>query len=207
MNISKRFIPVTLLALGVVGVIATVNPTSAQPAAAPAPARVAIANPARIFNEMQETKDLKVKIENERKLLEDTERGKRAKLQQLQDELRLLNTTSPQYADKSRELTQAAIEFRSWGEITQQELQRTQRNQMKALFDKIQVATATVASAKGYDLVLADQRPDIPDNLEQLTVDQLRVLINQRNVLFANVSVDISADVIVQLDSDFKNRK
>jgi Skp family chaperone for outer membrane proteins len=75
---------------------------------------------------------------------------------------------------------------------------------MKALFDKIVNATSKVAQQKGIDLVFADQRPDLPDNLGNISVDQLRAILNGRNVLFANNKVDISQDVVAVLDAEYK---
>lgn len=176
----------------------------AQPAPVMGPARIAIANPARIFNDMAETQDLKQRLEQERVRLEETERQKRQAIQALQERRALLRPDSPQFADVNRELAQAAIEFEVWGRLTQADIQRNQREQMRRLFDKIQAATARVAAERGFDLVLADQRPDIPESLEQLTVDQLRALINQRNVLFATPSVDISGEVTALLDREYR---
>lgn len=194
----------SVVAVGAMAVILAGGTTEARQASQPPVARVGIANPARIFNDMAETKALKEKIEAERKTLEETERQKRAEIQTLQESLRMLKPESSQFADKNREFQQKAIEFEVWGKLTQVDIQRNQRLQMKSLFDKIQAATAQVAAAKGYDLVLADQRPEIPDNLEQLTVDQVRTLINQRNILYATPAVDISADVTALLDAQFK---
>lgn len=203
-EMKTKYMWMSVVAVGVMAVVLSGGSSLAQQGAGPAVARVAIANPARIFNDMAETKDLKLKIEAERKVLEDTERQKRSELQAIQDALRLLKPESTQYADKNRELTQKAVEFEVWGKMTQLEIQRGQRTQMKSLFDKIQAATAQVAAAKGYDLVLADQRPELPENLDQLTVDQVRTLINQRNILYATPAVDISADVTALLDAQYK---
>jgi len=168
--------------------------------------KIAIANPARIFNEMQETKDLKVKLENDRKSLEAQEREKREKIKALQDERDQLKSDTPQYAERNKALLSAAIEFKTWGEIMQADVQRTQKIQMKSLFEKIQAATAEVAKEKGISLVIAEQKPDVPDNLEQITVDQLRLVITQRNVLFAEEATDISNEVIALVDAKYKKQ-
>ena len=75
---------------------------------------------------------------------------------------------------------------------------------MKNLFDKIVAATTAVAQQKGLDLVLADQRPDLPENLGQISVDQLRAILNGRNVLFSSEKVDVTQAVIAELDAKYK---
>ena len=99
---------------------------------------------------------------------------------------------------------QEAIQFDTWTKITQAQLQGQQKQQMKQLFDKIVDATSEVAQQQGYDLVLADQRPELPENLGMINVEQLRQLLNQRNVLYETEKVDISSAVIANLDSKYK---
>jgi Skp family chaperone for outer membrane proteins len=204
MSLSKTALPVIAMALGAIATFAFLPSSTAQQPGPSGPARIGIANPAKVFNDMAETRDLKSRLENERKTLEETEKSKRGRLQQLQDDLRLLRADSPQFADKQRELRQAAVEFQVWGQMMQAEVQQNQKMQMRLLYDKILAATTVVASAKGYDLVIADQRPEIPENLDQINVDQLRVLINSRNVLFATPGVDLTADVTVEVDRAYR---
>jgi Skp family chaperone for outer membrane proteins len=182
-------------------------------AAAPAPtgtqdfgtAKVAVANPANIFTNMQETKDLKAKLEQDRKELEGQLQSRKQKVTDQQAARDLLKVDSPQYSQADAELLKLAIEFDTWSKIQQATLQGNQKQQMKLLFDKIVLACGEVAAAKGIDVVIADQRPDLPENLGNITVDQLRAAINQRNVLFANPKVDISNDVVAVLDAKYKS--
>lgn len=190
----KRAFPIALF-LG----LAMVLPVRAQDAAI----KIAVANTARIFNEMQETRDLKQKLEGERKRLENEERERKEKIQSLRDARNLLKSDSPQYQQKNRELLEEAIKFDVWGKMLQAEVQRNQRVQMKHLFDKIQAAVNEVAAKKGFDLVLSDQRPEIPEDPEQMTLDQLRAMINARTVLYAGPKVDITNDVLALLNAKY----
>ena len=72
---------------------------------------------------------------------------------------------------------------------------------MKALFEKIEQATREVAEAAKIDLVIVEQRVDLPADLDQINVDQLRGLINQRTVLFNNGRLDITNDVLARVDA------
>ena len=166
--------------------------------------RIAVVNPARVFAEMQETKDLKQKLENDRSTLEKEVQGRQNKVKDLLAERDLLKADTPQYAEKDRTFMQAAIEFDTWSKIKQAELQGQQKQQMKVLFDKIVAAAQEVATQKQIDLVLADQRPDLPENLGQVNVEQLRAILNGRNIIYMNQKVDISGDVIAALDAKYR---
>ncbi len=192
-----------LTAALVLAAMLTAVPARAQTSAG----KIAIANPAKIFNEIQETKDLKAKMESERKTLEATELEKRQKLKDLQTQRDTLKPDSPQYGELNKQLVQASIDFEVWGRIQQAEIQRAQKQQMKSLFEKITAGVAEVATQRGLDLVIAEQRPEFPDNLDQLNVDQLRGLINQRNVLFSSAAIDVSSEVTAAMDAKYKAGK
>jgi len=179
---------------------------AAAPAQTSGGTKVAVCNPARCFAEMQETKDLKAKIENQQKQLKNDIDSRQQKVKDLQAQRDLLKQDSPQYKQADETFMKEAIEFDTWSKITQAQLQGEQKQQMKALFDKIVAATDEVAKQKGIDLVFADQRPDLPENLAAINVDQLRAILNGRNILSMNEkTVDISQDVIANLDAKYKS--
>ncbi|MCS7033418.1 MAG: OmpH family outer membrane protein, partial [Phycisphaerae bacterium] len=163
------------------------------PAAAQTTPRIAIANTARILNDLQETKDLNQKIANDLKALEAERAAKQQKVNDLQAQRDQLKTDAPMWADKNKEWLQARIDFEIWAQMQQLNLQNQQKIQMRALFNKITQAVAEVAVQKNIDVVFAEQRVEIPDNLDQINPEQLKAIIGQRNILFANsTTVDIT---------------
>ncbi|HEX3358230.1 MAG TPA: OmpH family outer membrane protein [Tepidisphaeraceae bacterium] len=177
--------------------------------ALPAMAQIKIAtvNAARVFNEIQETKDLKTKMENDQKTLQAQDLDKKTKVKDLQSARDALKADSPQYAKANQDLMQAAVDYEVWQRVQGANIQRDQKQQMLNIFNKITSAVGDVAAQKGLDLVIAEQKPDIPENIDQVNVDQLRLLINQRNVLFSTPAVDISSDVIAAMDAKYKSGK
>jgi Skp family chaperone for outer membrane proteins len=176
------------------------------PAAAQNPPRIGTVSPARAFVEMQETKDLRQQLEQQTSQLQNEAKSRQQKVRDLQAARDLLKPDSPQYAQAEQTFMQEAIQFDTWTKITQAQLQGQQKQQMKQLFDKIVAATGEVAQQQGFDLVLADHRPELPENLGMINVDQLRQLLNQRNVMFVNdkSGVDITPAVVANLDSKYK---
>lgn len=166
--------------------------------------KVAVCNPARIFNEMKETKDLKEKMEVQGKDLQNQENAKKTELDALQAKLKMLNAGSPQHDEAQKELIKKAIEYDTWKKINQAQVQQDQKLSMKILFDKITAATEAVAKEAGLDLVIAETNVEFPD-IGAINVDQLRALINQRNVIFNSGKLDISPKVIAKLDADYAN--
>ncbi|GEM_PF-819659 len=185
-------------------IFASVAILCAVPLMAAEATRIAVANTARIFSEMQELKDLKTKLQSEQKLLTGVNIEKQDKLKAQQAARDALKMDSPQYQEKNAELLKAAIEYETWAKINDADMQRNQKLQMRRLFEKIEQAVIETAKQKGYDLVITDQHPDLPDDMDKLTLDQLRTLINSRNVLYAGEKVDISNDVLAVLDARYR---
>jgi len=185
--------------IGLLAVVGLSLPASAQ--------KIATANAAKVFNEIQETKDLKAKMDNERKTIEAQDLEKKQHLKDLQATRDALKADAPGFDKANQDLMRDAIEYQTWAQITQANVQRNQKLQMVNLFNKITAAVAEVATQKGVDIVIAEQRPELPDSLDQLNVEQVRALINGRNILFATASVDLSNDVIASMDAKYKAGK
>ncbi len=194
----KRTLPLLAILLVASSVLHAADPQ-------PASLRIGVANIAKIFADMQELKDLNQKMDADRRLLEGVNQEKQTKLKALKAERDTLKPETPQAQDKNAEYLRTAIEYETWAKLTEVNLQRQLKVQTKALFDKIEAACAEVAKQKGLDLVLTDQRPDFPEDLDRLTVEQVRGMITSRSVLYANDKVDISSAVLAALDATYKS--
>jgi hypothetical protein len=58
----------------------------------------------------------------------------------------------------------------------------------------------------GLNLVITDQRPKIPDNLDGIDAQQLQQLIGARTVLYSDGGRDISQKVIDLMDKAYLNK-
>src|SRR5262245_27634749 len=97
----------------------------ACPAAAQnTPTRVAIANPARIFNEIQETKDLQAKFNNDLSALNVQKKEKELKLNDTKSARDAVKPDSTTWAERNEELMRLAVEYEVWQRVTQADLER-----------------------------------------------------------------------------------
>jgi Skp family chaperone for outer membrane proteins len=178
--------------------------------AAQAPARaddvvlkIAICNPLKIATQLQEYKDMVEKVKADSTNLEAQLEQRKEKIKSMGDELKLLLPDSPQYAEKNNDLIQYQIETEVWTKMQQIDQTRKQKTNTKALFDKIQATIAQIAKDRGFTLVLADHSADIPDNLDDITPEQLNNLLIERTVLFEDSRLDITQDVVIALDKAY----
>lgn len=188
--------------VAVLGLVAA-RPAAAQDAGT---ARVAVANPAKILSALQETADLKKNEQGEISKLQEQEQAKGKAIQDLKGQRdKFTKKGTPDWDKQTGDLVQKSVEARVWAESEQARLTRRNKEQTKALFEKIQAAIAQIAQERKIDLVLTDFGRDLPDDVDDVTPDALRQLISQKTVLFANKGVDLSDDVIARLNAAYKS--
>jgi Skp family chaperone for outer membrane proteins len=195
-------------ALAVV-VVAALGLVAARPAAAQeagGTARVAVANPAKILSALQETADLKKAEQGEIGKLQEQEQAKAKAIQDLKGQRdKFTKKGTADWDKQTADLVQKSVEARVWAETEQARLTRRNKEQTKALFEKIQGAIAQIAQERKIDLVMTDFGRDLPDDVDDITPDALRQLIAQKSVLFAGKGVDLSDDVIARLNASYKS--
>ena len=168
--------------------------------------RIAVADAARIFNEMQETKDTQAQMQDERNRLEAVGKEKADELNKLKAQRDQLKPGAPGYEEMTDRLNDSYNDFQAWRASAQAKGERNQKRQVSTLFQKVEAATAQVAQSQGYDLVLAKQQPQLPENLDAVKYEQVVQILSARNVLYAAPRADISDQVIQVLNTNYKGR-
>jgi Skp family chaperone for outer membrane proteins len=205
MNGTRMVSTALLVAVAITGMTIIFDRPAAQ--AQTGVSKVAIANPVAIFSQLQQTKDLIAQMASDGKTLEANRIKRQGDITDLRQRRDTLKPDSPQWAQLNQDLLSKTIEFQNWFQFTQASIQQQQKLQIKMLYDKITITIAKVAVQRGVELVLAEQRPELPADLDQVNIDQLRGLLGQRNVLYNAESVDISNQVIAAMDADYKAGK
>ncbi|MEO1236422.1 MAG: OmpH family outer membrane protein [Planctomycetota bacterium] len=103
--------------------------------------------------------------------------------------------------NKRDELEAKTIELQVWAQATEQKNQREQARQFAEIYTAATQATADVAAALGYDIVL--QAADLP-NIERANVQQLQTIVATRKVVYAGEGADITQAVLARVDANFQ---
>ena len=96
-----------------------------------------------------------------------------------------------------------AVQFEVWARMKEAEMGRIEKEQIKALYEKIRDTCKEVAVEKKLDLILAERKPELPANMEKLTADQVRQIISANDVLYANEKADITQEVILRINKKY----
>jgi len=172
----------------------------------PAPTHVGVVNMSKVFQSMQEMKDVQAKLQADNNSLKALKADHDASLQNMEQEIR--NGPKPdteQYDDMVKKAEEASVEYDSDLKKKQFELAHTYTKQLKAIFDKIEASVGEIAKQKNLDLVLTEMKPELPPGAqESMTPDQLIQFLGQRNVLYVSDEIDITSEVIAALDAQYK---
>ena len=191
----RRMIP--MVAAASMLVTAAVSAQDAQPL------KIALCNPAKVFEKMAERKAVEDRIRAERERVQREDTQKKAEITELRNQLPNLKPGTAPFAAKQKEVLEKLIEHEVWQKLKQAELARLEKEQIKGMFDKIADAAKDVAVARKIDVVFAERRPELENAMEQLTPDQVRQLLGQRDVLYANEKADITDAVALEVDKKY----
>ena len=171
-------------------------------------AKIASVNLVKVFGEMQETKDLQQKMDADRKALEEELQKRNKELNEVKQQRQLFQEGSDDFNKKNKELIEKTVSLQAWRELINQDQLRQRKLQFKTLFEKIEIAAKEVAEQKKIDIIIVEHRPDFPQGelMDQLNLEQVRGLINQRTVLYNSGRFDITADVVAALDQKYKKK-
>ena len=204
---SVRLMTAALAVAMAGGLIMVRTARSADPAPAPSGnLNIAIANIQNIAENIKEFSDLKSEDDLDQKSLQSTLNDKKNAVEALKQSLTYLRPDSPQYTEQEQKVVEQEIQVKAWLDTTQLEMGRRDKMRLRALFQEIEDAVASVAQKDGYNLVLNDERQQIPDNMDNIDIPTLRQLILQRTVLFSDQSRSIDGEVITLLDKNYANR-
>src|SRR4029434_353726 len=90
-----------------------------------------------------------------------------------------------------------------WARVKEAEMSRSEKEQIRGLYDKIRDACREIAAEQKLDLVLAERKPEIPANMEQLNPKQLGDLLMANDVLYMNENADVTQEVILRLNKKY----
>jgi len=169
------------------------------------PTSVAVVDVEKAMNSLDEMSAIEagMKVQLETVKQEQTERQN--KLKQLQEDLNLLQPGSSAFKDKFNEFQLRAIELDSWFKFQQNNLNRERILQFGALYRKLTDHLQRVAAENGYDVIMFKEQ-EAP-NFDNVKPEALATIIGMRKVLWARSDLDITDQIVLRMNNDYKNNR
>lgn len=198
---NKPLIAVSLLAALLAAVLVG-RESVAQNAAQPATAVATIDLP-RVFRENQFVQGINTKLAGREQELGAALKARQDSIRALGSSLEMLTVGSEDYKAKRSEFIKAQVDLQAWQNFEQVQIQNEQRELLAQVQGKIETAISEVANQRGIQIVLSSD-PGLPENLGQLTPQQLQQFVLSMRMPFNDPALDISEDVIARIDANFQ---
>jgi Skp family chaperone for outer membrane proteins len=186
---------------GAAGIMMCAGVGLADDAAAP-PLKLGVCDPVTVLNKIQEGKDVMAKWKADGETLQNEANVKKGQLQTEADEIKLLLPTSKEYEDKVEKFTEDQADSQAWLQAQQVNMMRKQREEEKALFDKILDAVSDVAKDQGLTIVINGGHADFPE-LDKLDANAFLQTILLHTSLYSDPALDITDKVVIEMDKKY----
>ena len=165
--------------------------------------RIGVVHITRILQQMQERKKIEEDFRSRQLQLRQEQQRRQEELAKLVEARKNYKPLSGQWQDATKVIDQKQGELEAWARVSALQLDRERKVQMKALYDHIAGATATIAGQQNLDLVLANNEPEIGPDMDQVTFERLQAALESRNVLFAGKKADVTEEVLTLVEANF----
>lgn len=197
MTKGMNWIGVFFVAVAVWTVSAALN--QAAPASGPEATRVAVVNLVSVFNQFGQTKVLNRKLDEHRAKLVDEANRLTAEIETARQERDAFNVNTAEWHKKNEIYTRKRFEFGVWDALEKEKMVAGHKNWIQKTYEAIVGEIEQVAKKNGYHVVLTQEDLDVE-------TDDTKILLRQifnRKVVYADASVDISAEVLRNLNAAF----
>ncbi len=158
--------------------------------------KIGVVSVSRALRDCKATADYREKTtaENDKIALEQTRLNR--EVQSLTGEIRALRRGSDDYMARYKELLQKQAELKVLEEYNNQQSGLRDRNWTELLYKEILTVVNDIAKKKGLEMVLERTEPSFPT----ATADQLMMTLSTHKVLYDGGCLDITDDVIAELN-------
>ncbi len=181
--------------------------TVGQPQTGKAPASptggIAVLDLVRIFGDAAQIKDLNEAINKKQAELQGEAQQRAKVIENKQTELSAFKAGTDDYESRRKELMRLNIEANVWLKASEQDLEVEKFNWTRIVYEKACTAAGVIAKERGYSMVI--QRKDFKPTDIEPTVQNIRRIIQERDVLYFAQQMDITDVVLRRLDEEYKN--
>lgn len=167
------------------------------------PSPVAVCDIVQVFNSYERAKDLNTVREDRKRSLQGENETRTKEIEAVNLELEGLKEGSKAYETQFNKQARLAIEQETWLKMQQMLMLRDHFRLTKDMYEQIRATIATVAKSRGYHIVLfRDQEELVAQNTSELVQE-----IARRKMLYASSQVDITDDVLLRLNTEYRAGK
>jgi Skp family chaperone for outer membrane proteins len=167
----------------------------------PGPSKVAVCDIRRVVVEYKKFVDLKDAITKQQEAAQGELEKRRQMINGFIDQRKELKRGSADDKKLDDLILEKSVEAQAYGELTRNRLERQQYEGLRECYQNVLAAVDVYAKQNGIDVVLSNRDVKLD---EAKNSQDLESLIAARYILFSDAGVDITNDVLKQLNDAYK---
>lgn len=165
--------------------------------------KIGIVDISRVFEKYQKRLDMDQKLKEQEKGFQDEINKKRKEIIDLDEETQLLDLGSESRSNNENLLERKNVELEGYAKFAERQLLKKYKNFFENIYEEVVQKVEEIGKQEGYDLIIKKEESDLKSG----QISDLQFKIGIRTVLYHSDSVDITLDVIENLNASYSRKK
>jgi Skp family chaperone for outer membrane proteins len=165
--------------------------------------KIGIVDISSVFEKYQKRIDLDQKLKEQEKGFQDEVNKKRKEIIDLDEETQLLDLGSESRSNNENMLERKNVELEGYAKFAERQLLKKYKNFFENIYEEVVQKVEEIGKQEGYDLIIKKEESDLKSG----QISDLQFKIGIRTVLYHSDSVDITLDVIENLNASYSKEK
>ena len=156
-----------------------------------------------VFEKYQKRLDLDQKLKEQEKEFQDEINKKRKELIDLDEETQLLDLGSESRAKNENLLERKNVELEGYAKFAERQLLKKYKDFFENIYQEVVRKVEEIGKQNNFDLIIKKEEPELKSG----QISDLQFKIGIRTVLYHSESVNITSDVIDNLNASYAKEK
>ncbi|MFQ5686638.1 MAG: OmpH family outer membrane protein [Candidatus Scalindua sp.] len=165
--------------------------------------KIGVVDISGVFEKYDKRKDLDLELKDMEKEFQDEINKKKKEMIDLDEETQLLDLGSETRRKNEDMLERKNVELEGYAKFAERQLLKRYKNLFEQIYGEVVKKVEEVGEKNGYDLIIKKEEPELKSG----QISDLQFKIGIRTVLYHSKAVDITANIIEHLNSEYSREK
>ncbi len=165
--------------------------------------KIGVVDISSVFEKYQKRIDLDQELKEQEQGFQDEINKKRKEIIDLDEETQLLDLGSESRSKNENLMERKNVELEGYAKFAERQLLKKYKDFFENTYQEVVLKVEEIGKQNNFDLIVKKEEP----NLESGQISDLQFKIGIRTVLYHSESVDITSDVIDNLNASYSKEK
>ncbi len=165
--------------------------------------KIGVVDISSVFEKYQKRTDLDQELKEQEKAFQDEINKKRKEIIDLDEETQLLDLGSEGRSKNENLLERKNVELEGYAKFAEKQLLKKYKDFFESVYEEVIQKIEEIGEQDHFDLIIKKEEPDLKEG----HLSDLQFKIGIRTVLYHSESVDITLDVIDNINASYSKEK